>query len=201
MVTVAEIGGAPRGQGRAAKAVKLTLLRELTPADVSLLASERGVRPLSIAKLRDRHHSLARLLAQGLTNAECSRLTGYDPSRISILKGDPTFQELVSDFQRMENNLLAEFVDRTTTLSLTAVNNLQEMLEDDESPLPASVQLEIAKFAADRTGHAPVAKSVSLNVNVGMGDRIKASRERAARAYIEDQVLIEGEVVLKAGAG
>jgi hypothetical protein len=38
--------------------------------------------------------------------------------------------------------------------------------------------LEITKVLADRTGHAPVTKSVQVNVNADVGTRIEAARRR-----------------------
>jgi len=110
--------------------------------------------------------------------AEASAITGYDISRISILRGDPQFKELMSHYQGMAEAGLAQFQDRAITVAITAMANIQEMLEDDESPLPASVQLEIIKVAADRAGHAPVSKSVNVNVNHDLGSRMRAAAQR-----------------------
>ena len=168
----------PRTRGRPRKAVQAEYVRELGPADFALLESGRGIKAPSLTRLRDRHHALARLLAQGKTPTEASIITGYDVSRISILKQDPTFQDLVSSYRSVEDGLMAEFTERAGLLSLTAMANLQEALEDDENPLPPSMQLEIAKTFADRTGHAPVQKSVQTNVNVELGSRMIAARQR-----------------------
>src|SRR5579871_5665977 len=155
----------PRLQGRAAKPPQVAFVRELGEADIALLASERGTQPPTIARLRDRHHSLARALSSGMSDSEASAITGYDPSRISILKRDPTFQELVSHYQRVSEAAFADFHERAATLAVSAVNALQEAIDDDENPPSPSLALEIAKFAADRTGHAPVARSVSISAN------------------------------------
>lgn len=173
---------APRTRGRATAPVEIELVRELTQGDLALLASEREipVAPTLIAKLRDRHHSLARVLAQGMSDSEASAITGYDPSRISILKNDPTFKALLMDYRRIEDHLQADFQERTSVLATTAIANMQDALEDDESPLPVSMVLEIAKFAADRTGHAPVTKTFNVNANVDLGSRMGAARKRLA---------------------
>lgn len=156
-------------------------MRVLGPADLALLASERGSTAPSIKRIRDRHHSLARCLATGMKNSEASLVTGYDPSRISILLKDPTFAALVDDYRRMENGAAADFAERTGVLTLTAVNQLQDALEDEENPLPVGTVLEIAKFGADRTGHAPVSKNIQVNVDARLGDRLRAARQRLAQ--------------------
>ena len=179
----AELTIAPRTKGRAAKAVEILPLGELAPETLALLSRERSAAaPPLITRLRERHHALARCLAVGLRDAEASAVTGYDLSRISILKRDPTFRGLVLDYQSGHSASVGEFIERATVLGLTAINNLQERLENDEEPLAASMELEIAKFAADRTGYAPVQKSVNINANVNMGSRLEAARLRLANS-------------------
>lgn len=172
----------PRTRGRAGLPLIAEVVRELGPADFALLASERGIKPPPLVRLNDRHHSLARCLAKGMAPAEASAVTGYDPSRISILQRDPAFKELVEHYRKVENALFAEFTERATNLSLTAMNKLQELLEDDDAPVSVGTALEIAKFAADRTGHAPVNKSMNVNINADLGARMEAAKRRLDNA-------------------
>jgi hypothetical protein len=181
-MTVAELDISPRTRGRPAKPVSGEVLREVTEADLALLASGRGVSAKPLAKLRDRHHALARCLAQGMKDGEAAAVTGYDPSRISILKKDPAFAELVEHYRLVEDSTMADFMDRATSLSLSAMAEIQDRLEDDPESLPTTTLLEIAKFAADRTGHAPVQKSVQINATVDMGARLAAARQRVQDA-------------------
>lgn len=178
----AELDIPARTKGRAAKPLQLEAAGELTPADLALLASERGIKPTEIKELRERHHALARCLAAGMGNTEASAITGYSPSRISILKDDPTFQALVEDYKSISDGVTADFVQRTQVLSLTTVNRLQEIVENDEVELSPSILLEIGKFAADRTGNAPIQKNVNLNVNADLGNKLDAARRRLAAA-------------------
>lgn len=179
MAFAEELDIAPRTKGRAVKAVSFGTARELLAADLALLASERGIKPTAIVQLRERHHALARCLAGGMGNAEASVITGYDPSRISILKNDPSFQSLIEDYKTMSASVTADFVERTNILALTAVNRMQEALENEESPPSLAQTLEVAKYAADRTGNAPTTKTQNVNVNVNLGDRLRAARERS----------------------
>lgn len=155
-------------------------MRDLSPADLALLASERQVQAPKIQRLRDRHHALAKCLAEGMSNAEAAAVTGYDPSRISILKGDASFQELVAHYRQVEDALLAEFTQRATILTLTAMDNLQEAAEAGE--LTVGQSLEIAKTFADRTGHAPLQRVQQTNINVDLGGRLQAARSRLESA-------------------
>lgn len=166
-------------RGRPAKPLEVEVLRELGPSDIALLGTEREVQPsVPLIAIRDRHHAIARLLAQGKKPAEVSAITGMGYSRISILRQDPMFKELVAHYQREEDSLLADFTERTGLLALTVINNLQEMAENDENPLSAAVQLEIAKFAADRTGHSPIQKNLNVNATMDLGNRLAAARAR-----------------------
>lgn len=178
----AELSLAPQTKGKLAKPLLVEPVRELTEGDLTLLASEREVSvvPPLVQRLRDRHQALARCLAQGMTESEAAIVTGYDVNRISILKRDPSFKALIDTFAKIEDGLQADFMERTAVLTLTAINNMQEALEDDEKPLPISMQLEIAKFGADRTGHAPVQKTFNLNANVDLGSRMSEARKRLA---------------------
>lgn len=182
-------------RGRKQKQLLAAPVRALREADLVVLTSEeRGTPARPIQRLRDRHHAVARLVANGLTNGQISLMTGMDPGRVSVLRSDPTFKELVSDYQKIDAGLQAEFLERATTLSLTAMNNLQEMLEDDENSLPALTQLEVAKFASDRTGHGPVTKTSNVNVNVELGSRLESARKRLAN-------VIEGEATIVDSGG
>lgn len=162
--------------------VEAEFVRELGEADFALLASERGVKAPSIKRLRDRHHALARCLAQGMKPAEASAVTGYDVSRISILQSDPSFKELLGHYRIVENSLAADFQDRATLLTLTAMDTLQEAAENDE--LTVGQALEIAKTFADRTGHAPVQKVQQTNINLDLGSRLASARARVEQARV-----------------
>lgn len=199
-MTVAELDITTRTRGRPAKPVAAEVVREVNDADLALLASGREVTSKPLQRLRDRHHALARCLAQGMTNAEASAVTGYDPSRISVLKSDPSFRELVEHYRVVENSLQADFMDRATNLTLTAMNEIQERLEEDPESVPTSMLLEIVKTGADRIGHAPVQKSLQVNATVDMGARLAAGRQRvldAKKAALETGVsgAIEGVVI------
>lgn len=198
MAFAEELDIAPRVKGRAVKAVSFGTVRELVPADLTLLASERGVKPTEIVKLRERHHALARCLASGMSNAEAAVITGYDPSRISILKSNELFQGLINDYRTMSAGVTADFVERTNILALTAVTRMQEALEDEENPPSLAQSLEVAKYAADRTGNAPTTKTQNVNVNVNLGERLRAARERGNAALLSraGQEPVEGQLRL-----
>jgi hypothetical protein len=119
------------------------------------------------------------MVANGMSNGQISLISGMDPARISVLRSDPTFKELVADYKTIDDGLQAEFMERATTLTLTAMESIQDDLEDPQREMPTSTKLEIAKFGSDRIGHGPVTKTSNVNVNVELATRISTARKRA----------------------
>src|SRR6266576_3734551 len=85
--------------GRKTIPVGVEVLRELTSSDIALLATERGIKSSSVQRITDRHHALARCLATGMSATEAGLVTGYTASRISVLRGDPAVEELISFYK------------------------------------------------------------------------------------------------------
>jgi DNA-binding CsgD family transcriptional regulator len=168
-------------RGRRQKSMSAVAVRPLQEADLAVLAQgERApTPPRSIARLRDRHHAIARLLAAGKTNNEVSIMTGMDPARISVLRGDPTFKQLVEDYRKIETGQEADFLERLQMLGMTVVEELQDRLENSEEPVPIQTLLEVSKFAADRIGHGPVTKQMNTSVNLDLSGRLASARRRA----------------------
>jgi hypothetical protein len=175
-----------RLSGRAPAALVAAEVRELSPEDFALLATERGVEPAPLKRLGERHHALAKLLAQGTSPGEAAVVTGLSPSRVSILKADPTFQDLVAFYREKVD---AAYVDMHSTLaglSLDAAQELRDRLEEEPEKISVGQLLEITKLGADRTGFGPKSTQ-DVNVNVGLADRMQAARERAeARRRVID---------------
>jgi hypothetical protein len=177
MVPELDIGGT-RLVGRRSAALAVEVVRDMEESDLALLASERGTKAPSRVKLRDRHHALARALANGMTPGEASAFTGYTPSTVSILQSDPAFKELLSHYRDVKDAAFAEFQERAALLSIAAVTELHDRLENEDDPISTSTVIEIVKLTADRTGHAPVSRSVSVSVSADLGSRLQAATRR-----------------------
>lgn len=52
-----------------------------------------------VTKLREAHHAVARYVARGLPLEEVSGLTGHPVERLSALRGDSSFCELVGFYR------------------------------------------------------------------------------------------------------
>ena len=167
--------------GRPAEELTATVVRELTPSDLALLAEGgRGSASQKIKKLRDSHHALARALAGGMSNPEASLATGYDLGYISILKSDPTFQELVAFYRANLDIAMSSLHDKLSTISKVAADELRDRLEEKPDEIGTTHLIEIVKMGADRTGHGP--KSTQVNINVDLAERLSAARKRASES-------------------
>jgi hypothetical protein len=165
--------------GRKHQPILAEVVRSLTEADVALLSTERGIQPSSIKKLTDNHHALARCLSTGMSDVEASAVTGYTPSRISVLRDSPLFSELVSHYRGREDSALADFQERMHTTGLVAVQELADRLETEPEKIGTATLIEAVKALADRTGHGPQSKTTNLNVNVSLAERVAEGRRRA----------------------
>lgn len=164
--------------GRPAKVVDAQYSRDLTAADLSMPKAEvQKARPL--AKIRDAHHALARVLATGTSEAEASAITGYSPSRISILKADPQFQELLAFYRSTSVEAVSDFRQRMLNLGMGALQELEDRLDDNPDSFSPALLKDIVKDMADRTGHAPnKGTTVNVNVDAALSDRIAKARAR-----------------------
>lgn len=173
-----------RTTGRAAAPPEAEVLRALTESDLMLLGAEKGSKPSPLKRLRDRHHALARLLASGKSEWECSAILGYDRSRISILKGDPAFAELLEFYRENVNAEYLSLHEQLAGISADAAVILRERMEEDPDKLTVAQVLEIVKMGADRTGHGPAQKT-EVNVNVNLANRLEEARKRVAARTID----------------
>lgn len=175
----------PRTRGRAARPVAATAVKELTREDLAMLGAERGTQAPPIKRLRERHHALARALAGGMSDTEAALITGYDISRVSILKSDPTFRELLEFYRENVDAQYAQLHEVLAGLSVDAAEHLRERLEEQPEDVSIGQLVEIVKMAADRTGHGPQSSSVNVSIHANLADRLEAARRRAAHRLVD----------------
>lgn len=177
-------------------AVIVTFLRELTEGDKAFLsrqpvAARNGTQ---LRKLRDSHHKIAKLLADGLDPAEVSMISGYSMNRIYVLGNDPTFKELVSFYRENKDKEYTDFHQRMASFATDAVQELHARLDEEPDKMTNEFLADIVKTLADRTGHAPVSKSINVDVKANLADRLSRARQRVA-SYTEGQTVEEATVV------
>jgi hypothetical protein len=170
----------PRGRGRAKRDLTVGEVRPLRPSDVALLSAERGVTTPSIARIRDRHHALARALAAGMGEGQAAAFCGWSLSRVSILKNDPSFKELLAFYREQQDPLYADMAASLAGVSRDALEELRTRLEEAPEAISNGTLVEIAKMGADRTGHGPATSSTQVNVNLNLAARLESARKRVA---------------------
>lgn len=152
----------PHSRGRRAVEVQTTVRRQLNPADIEQLwlqpEGALGSTTPPIQKIRFQHHSLARLLAEGRPDAECALITGYSPSRISILKRDPAVMELISHYKEMVTEVFVNVHERLAALGLNTIEELMERLDTDPDSFSVRELKEVAELTLDRSGYGPQSK-------------------------------------------
>lgn len=163
--------------------------RPLDEGDLAMLAAGRVVRssPLTLQRLRARHHALAKALAQGMRPGVAAATFGYSASRVSILQGDTTFQELVAHYKAETDHDYGRIQERLTGLSIEAIDELEKRLEDEPEKVTNTQLMRLIEITADRTGHGPKA-SQDVNINVGFADKLREARKRVQR-QLEPQII------------
>lgn len=137
-----------------------------------------GVKNSPLLAIRHTHHRLAQYLAMGMDETRAAKLCNYNPSRVSTLKSDPAFMELLAYYTREVKEEFADFVTSAKDLSMDFLGQLRDVLETKPETLTPSMLLESIKVLADRSGNAPTMKSVNVNVNADVGAKLDAARAR-----------------------
>ena len=165
-------------KGRPSSSIVETFAREISEADLAMPATQVQKAP-ELKKIRDSHHALARVLATGMGEQEAAAITGYSSSRISILKADPQFNELLEFYRGQAQEVVADFRTRMVNMGLDALQELQDRMNDSPQDFSVGMLKDIVKEIADRTGHAPQRGPSSVTqINIGLSDKMAAARAR-----------------------
>lgn len=167
--------------GRPPRLVEVEIVRELDESDLAGLIQDRGIKPPILKRLTDMHHGIARLVAQGEAGYAIAMATGYSESRISILKSDPAFQELVAHYREETEGVRSAFaIDRARKMEALHSDVVESMHEDVLNDILTPIEkVHYARFAADRTGFGPATKNQNTNLNIDLADTLAEGRRRA----------------------
>lgn len=163
------------------------VIRPLTSADVALLSVPEPTKPPQLLKkIRDSHHKLAAMIAAGCSLKEISEATGYSYSRVSILKSDPTFEQLVEFYREKAIQANVEMVTdlhgRLTAFLLDVVEEMHDRLQTTPENVNNDTLRDWGEFAADRVGHGKQSKSLNASVDLNdLADQLSARRHRAEK--------------------
>lgn len=174
--------------GRPSKADPCILLkRPLTPTDLSAL--ERApVDGRGIKKLRGSHHRVALLLAAGYREQQVAEMVGYSPQRVTTLKQDPAFADLMAYYQNEVDENTREELDLYYSIAIANRIKSARMIGDkldaiEDAGLDTVSLRELVTVHsdfADRTGYPK--RSVAVNVNVDFAAQLEKAVKRSAAA-------------------
>lgn len=154
---------------------QLEYAREIGEKDLLLLAqtgSNLPDKPLApLAAIRDPHHTMAKMVAEGKDPITISRICGYTPARIKTFLQDPSFQELVVHYQEESIFADGDVTLQVKHLALVAGATLRERLEENPDSFTNEELRKIHESGLDRIGHGP---SSSLKVTPDGGRVLQA---------------------------
>lgn len=176
----------PRIKGARELNLRAELGRDLTSEDIASLAEGRGSQPSPIKHLRDSHHRLARCLAAGMTPAQAGLQTGYSQSRISILRQDPSFRDLVEVYRKEGSEEWLEYQSMATANMIRGEKLIADALEaasDSETPLSLGELRPVLDIVSDRQDRFGFPKhTVGHNVAHDLAGKLQAARLRSGLA-------------------
>lgn len=167
---------------RPPEVVDFSVVRELTASDLfTRQALGAASKSPNIKSLRATHHKLAQCLASNMSDSEAALITGYSNSRISILKGDPAFVELLAHYTSKRDEVFVNVTERMAGFATDALEVLQERLSDKPDSFSNKELNELVKTTADRGGYSPVQKTENKNITLSASDLLALKEEVANR--------------------
>lgn len=149
-----------RGGRKPSVPVEFEIVRGLEQGDLEpLLANAASLtretsKAPTVKELRSAHHRLAQLLATGMTGVEASLMTGYSQTRISILRADPAFGELLEHYRQVRELHFVDVLERMKQIGLNTLDEIQDRLEAAPEAFSARELMELTELmlVKGRTG-------------------------------------------------
>lgn len=159
----------------------ISLVKPFSADDLSTLSVAQPAAPV-LKQIRDHHHRLAWMVAKGMRTGEIAKILGMSISRVSILKSDPAFRQLVEAYRKRCDEIEEEeFRDVTAIRAHNEFLALQEVNDRlEHAPETFSVRdlIDIAADNADRNGNPKLSRTHSTNVSYNLADALAASQRR-----------------------
>ena len=174
---------------------QLVFDREIQDEDLVLIHSVTRQGPddakAPLARLRDQHHHMARLLAEGDSPIDVAAVTGYSIARIRTLLNDPAFGELMDHYaeQRTHRDMDIDMSIRHVATNAMAI--LQERMHDEPDSFSNEELRKLQNDALDRIGKGPTSKrtlEISDPRNVLAEIRNLMQTENRARIVARDTI-------------
>ncbi len=136
-----------------------------------------------VKRIRERHHIVARMFANGMSIAEVAAQTGWTENHLRLLVNQtPAFQELIAHYQREDAGrkaVLEEYTELLRKRLLMSEQLLHDRLNEEGDDISINELLRLVADAADRTGYSKA--NVNLNVNLDFAAALEAARKRSNR--------------------
>ena len=173
------------------KPLEAVLVKELTAADLDLPA-EGKLKPPPIARIGERHHTLAKLIACGKTQLEAGAMLNLTPQRVCAIVNDPAFAVVLQTHLDNQNEIMQSLVEKASGLSKDVIDELHNRFEDDAESFTNAQLLDIFKHTADKVIPKGGA-ATEVNVTVGLDAAVAQAEERLKRVKDGGPVVLEGE--------
>lgn len=159
----------------------------LSPDDIAELVQLGPSRSYAtVQHTRAYHHIAALRLAAGEKAGVVAAALHLQPSTISRLQQDAQFNELVENYRGrfVEKSLNTyELMEMVTAEAASAIH--ERLIGDERDSIPLEALRRIGETFSDRTGHSPIRRSESLNVNAS-GSITDIALERVKKRHGED---------------
>ena len=176
---------------RDCRTAKVLEVRGLTRADLEIL--RQPVAKTSVKVLKDSHHRIARLVAIGKNNLEIAAEVGMSIGRVSQLKQDPAFMNLVADYRAEVKEIWKDHVDHMAELAVTNMVKAERQISDqldaaDDPEAPPIPLRDLARITSDRMDRFGYSKhTTTTNINVGFAARLEQAIHRSRKVIEIDQ--------------
>lgn len=177
-----------------------SIARTLTPEDLMALGESGNSVPIpTVKELHASHHKLAQTLAKGAGNQEAAAITGYSTGRITQLKNDPQFQELLTYYQGLDKeqwvDFQAQMKERLASLSIDTIEVAHRRLLDNPESFSVKDLAQIAELGLDRIGHGKQSNQQVAHVHSIDEEqlrRVREAQDAPAKVSEEDRRALVG---------
>jgi hypothetical protein len=159
----------------------------LSEIDIAELVQEGPSRSYATVKhTRAYHHIIALKLAAGEKAGVVARSLNLQPSTISRLLATPQFSELVASYK---DKFVQQALDTYTLMEMVTMESVsalhERLIGDERDTISLEALRRISETFSDRTGHSPVRRSQSVNLNAS-GSISDITLERVKARHGED---------------
>lgn len=170
------------------------LAAALSSPDVQLptsasIAADPEADGKDLKKLKEKHHSVARLIAGGMTQRMVAAIAGYSESYVSILLDNPSMQELVGFYRTGYQSANEAITERLRRAAGTAVELLEAQMQVEGTATDPNILLGVAKLGYDRSGHGPSSQQHVITESHVFDHAELRRRDQQARAASASRII------------